>query len=562
MRGRRPCGRADRSGPLNRREAALSAGVVFVAALLVRWYAASLVVFPKPEDTAYYVDVARNLLAGRGLVTDALWSFQTPPLVVPRAAFEVWLPLPTFAAAIPMAVLGSTFAAAQVSSVLIGSLVPVLAWRLAADVAEERAMPPGRARTLAIGTGLTAAVSLPLILHSTLPDSTMPFAALTLSATLLITRIRARVRESGSPTGATRLLVALGVVLGLAALTRNEALWLALSWAVLAWTLPVSRRDWAVLVAIPAGVALVFFVPWMVRDWLAFGSPLPGQALTNALSVEGTDIFAWHDPPTLARYLAVGPARLVEMRLTGIEHNLMDVLLVPGAPLSFIGLVALPWTGRSVALRPLVLVSILLFLITSLVFPVSTTWGTFLHAAGAVHVLLVISALLALDRLIVWVGARRGWTRPVAWLAPALTMSGASLFSALLLPTFGDGSVGTARTFAVLHRQLQVAIAIDDRPASRFPAPRVITDYPIWLPYVTDASGIALPHEPPISVVDLGHRLGAGYVVVVSADHPFPAAVASRALGWDCFEPVDLPTPPDPDDARAVADVRAYRVVC
>ena len=50
--------------------------------------------------------------------------------------------------------LGATFAAAQVSSIVVGALVPVLAWRLAADVAEERGLPTGRARTLAIGTGL------------------------------------------------------------------------------------------------------------------------------------------------------------------------------------------------------------------------------------------------------------------------------------------------------------------------------------------------------------------------------------------------------------------------
>ena len=217
---------------------------MFLAALAVRWYAASLVVFPKPEDTAYYVDAARNLLNGRGLVSDALWSYQTLPLTVPRAAFEVWLPLPTFAAALPMAILGATFAAAQVSSVLIGALVPVLAWRLAADVAEERRLPIGRARTLAVGTGLTAAVSLPLILHSTLPDSTMPFAALTLATGLLITRIRRAYEDRGArharPLG---WLVVLGVVLGLAALTRNEAAWLALAWVVFAWQLPIPRRE-------------------------------------------------------------------------------------------------------------------------------------------------------------------------------------------------------------------------------------------------------------------------------------------------------------------------------
>ena len=53
--------------------------------LVARAYFAAQIVFPKPEDTAYYVGVARNLLEGRGLVSDALWSYQTPPLDVPAA---------------------------------------------------------------------------------------------------------------------------------------------------------------------------------------------------------------------------------------------------------------------------------------------------------------------------------------------------------------------------------------------------------------------------------------------------------------------------------------------
>ena len=96
-----------------------------------------------------------------------------------------------------MAVLGHTFAAAQVASVVVGAVVPVLAWRLGADVAAERGLSTDRARTLAIGAGLTAAVYLPLLLHSALPDSTMPFAVLALGACLLMPRIardRAAVR--------------------------------------------------------------------------------------------------------------------------------------------------------------------------------------------------------------------------------------------------------------------------------------------------------------------------------------------------------------------------------
>ena len=115
---------------MSRRDLALQALLVFAVALIVRSLAASIVVFPQPEDTAYYVGVARNLLEGHGLTSNAIWSYQTPPLSFPRPAFEVWLPLPTFLAAIPMALFGSTFAAAQWMAVLVGSLVPVLAWRI------------------------------------------------------------------------------------------------------------------------------------------------------------------------------------------------------------------------------------------------------------------------------------------------------------------------------------------------------------------------------------------------------------------------------------------------
>src|SRR6476620_11207916 len=105
---------------MTRREAVGTAIAIYVVALVVRALAAATVVFPIPEDTAYYVDVSRHLVQGAGLVSNALWSYQTPPLVFPRPAFEVWLPLPSLLAAIPMAVAGATFAASQVSAVVVG----------------------------------------------------------------------------------------------------------------------------------------------------------------------------------------------------------------------------------------------------------------------------------------------------------------------------------------------------------------------------------------------------------------------------------------------------------
>ena len=182
------------SDAVSRREAWLSAGAVFAIALVVRAVAAAAVSFPVPEDTAYYAGVARNLVEGRGLISDSLWSYGTQPLAVPRAAFEVWMPLPSLLAAIPMAILGAAnwFRAAQVASVLVSSAIPVLAWRFGADVAAELGLPVGRARALAVGSGLVAAGLGPLVIYGALPDSTALFAALSLAACLLMTRIAAR----------------------------------------------------------------------------------------------------------------------------------------------------------------------------------------------------------------------------------------------------------------------------------------------------------------------------------------------------------------------------------
>ena len=552
---------------MSAREAWLSAFGLFAIALVVRAVAAQPVVFPKPEDSAYYVGVARNLVEGRGLVADAIWSYQTPPLVFPRPAFEVWLPLPSLIAAIPMAILGpaavadfgTAFRAAQLTSVLLGALVPVLAWRIAADVAAELGLPVGRARTLGVGSGVVAAVYLPLVFHSVVPDSTIPFTVLALAACLVMTRAAGAPRPV--PWRDARL-VALGVLIGLAALTRNEAIWLGLAWAIVAWTAPALRAAHrpvaarVAAIAVPAAAALVVFLPWAYRDWLVFGSPVPGQALANALSVNGTDIFAFGDPPTLARYLAQGPAFLIGSRAIGIVHNVVDVLLFLGAPVSVLGLVALPWTGRASALRPLVIVSALTFTVTSLVFPVSTTWGTFLHAAGPVHVLLVVSAVAALDRAIVALGRRRGWTRPVAWLGPAFCAFASIVFSAAYLPIFGAGTAGTARDFAALGAALTAA---GRPPATAGP---IITDFPIWLAEADGAQGLALPDESPASVVALSRAIPGTRTLVVwgGIASRWPGVLDAREAGSACFHEIALPIPPGSDGS--LAKVRAWDIDC
>ena len=227
---------------MSRREAWITALAVFAVALAVRIVAASVIDFPKPEDTAYYVGVARNLVEGRG------------PRV--RRPLELRHAAPRVAEAGLRGVAASAIAAGGHPDGprrraapdpprgghargpgglgVAGAIVAVLAWRLAADVAGERGLAGRPGPDARGGAGLTAAVYLPLLLHSSLPDSTMLFGALVLGAALLMTRVCATraARERWTPDSSGS-----ACRIGLAALTRNEAIWLALTWAWLAWRL-------------------------------------------------------------------------------------------------------------------------------------------------------------------------------------------------------------------------------------------------------------------------------------------------------------------------------------
>jgi hypothetical protein len=592
----------------------VGAGAVLAVALGIRAVAAAQVAFPIPEDTAYYAGVARNLVEGRGLVSDALWSYQTPPLTLPRAAFEVWLPLPSLLAAIPMAIVGvgHWFRAAQAVSVASGAILVVLAWRVGADVAAELALPPGRARTLAVGTGLVAAVLGPLVVYSALPDSTGLFAVVSVAACLLMTRIAAKLGAADGGGGVSAVpLIALGLLLGLAALTRGEAAWLGLAWFLLLWkglprpsgartaapaematsTRRMGATDTGAATAgspatgpatatgdrrprllasfrgpgprlraalIPTAVAGLVFAPWAIRNLLIFGTALPGQAIGNALYATGLDMYAYQDPPSLASYLAQGPIAIAGQHLAGIVHDLVNVLVIPAFPLGLIGLIALPRVWRLDSLRPLVLLALLTFGITSLAFPVATQSGTYLHAAGPAFILLAVGCMAGLDSLVAAVGRVRGWTRPVAWLGPAFAIA-----TLVPLTVVSVAAVsGEARDVDSDYELLTVVMEQAGVPLADVGP--VITDFPVWLAESQRVPALALPEEAPASVLDLARRFGSHLLVIRTGDdRAWPAILGTDAEYGRCFQEVPLAGASVNDSGPLSAGrFRVYRIVC
>jgi hypothetical protein len=513
----------------------LTPAVLYLVALAVRLAAASFGRFPITEDGAYYVGAARQLVEGHGLTTLALWSYSTPPLELPRPAFELWMPMASFMSAIPMSLLGTSFAAAQWGAVLLGSLIAPLTWWVARDACQAVDLPADRAIAVSVGSGLVAATLGALVMSAADPDSTTPFLIFGTTAAMLLSRALAK------PSVVRGALF--GVTLGLAYLSRQEAVWIAVTALVLLVgrlrAAPVRtfaarlRLALAWLAPVVAGGLLVV-VPWLLRQWLSFGTPVPGQALENALHIRNEDIFAWLDRPSLERFLDQGLATILGHVGQALVHQVVEVIVASAFPVGIVGLVVLVATRRSPALRrptavlALVVSGLLTFVAGAVIFPIATLWGTYRHSAGPFLVALIVLSMLWLDGAVIRLGARRGWERSNSWLAPIIVLILVGAMLVVQARAWGQGSERIARRVAAVAAQLAAmpevqAVSGDPNDPARRAA--VMTDRAMWLANELGRPTIALPDEPMTSVASLAQAFDVRLLVVLDQRGRYPDAL-------------------------------------
>lgn len=513
-------------------------------AVVARAVAVTQVTMAPTVDSAYYVGVAGRLATGQGLTADVLWTYASPPLTLPQPAFALWMPLATLLAAIPM-VLGATTSlfASQVAMIVVGAALAPLTWYVADQAAAANGLTGRRRTTVALGSGLVAALFGPFLVAVIGPDSSVPFAVLAVAACCAMPRALAA--ESGRRWG-----VVLGALLGCAYLARQETIWLGLTYLLLLLPelrrrVPADRAAWLARTLLPVIITgAIVVAPWLVRQAVVFGSPFPGQAVENLWFTRNQDVFAFAQPPTMATFLAQGPLVIVEHIAAGMWHQLVDVLLLPTLPVGLFGLLGLAWAWRTpalrtaTALRALTLAAALMFLATGLLFPVATLAGTFLHASGPALVALVVVAALATDQVVAAIGAWRGWDKQNAWLAPLLTL-------ALALPLTGL-EVWLTGSFAASQaaREGAAATALESQvPAQADGAPAIIiSDEPIGFALSTGRPMLILPDEAPSDVLQLARQFGARAVLMFGE-------IARRAPGFDgaaCFSPGTLPAAAGP----------------
>ena len=409
-----------------------------VVALLVRAATLAVVTQPGYMDASYYYHVAENLVAGRGLVTDAVWNFLDPRTDLPRPSNAYWPPGTSLVAAVGGWLFGPGFRSAQIPMVLLSAAIVPLAYLYGRLLLGTRRGGHGVAALM-----LCSAAYYPYWVTT---DTFTPYGLLGLGCFLLL----------GwalwvEPASRARLIAAVGgagVLAGWSQLVRPDGLVLATvvvgTAAAVGWwrrdpplapslkegrtssptevgtrhVVPLQRfwragrgqwRAAALWGGLAAGGYLLGALPWYVRNWFTWGSPLPMAGGQTMFLRRFDDIFAYGIEVSPAALVADGWSLVLTGRLAGLIGNLVplfQVALFALAPLAALGVRRL-W--REPAARPALLYVGILYLGMSLVFPTTSPRGSFFHGLTPAVPVLYAALIRGLDTAVGWAGAWRRW---------------------------------------------------------------------------------------------------------------------------------------------------------
>lgn len=505
----------------------------------VRFFYATKVVFPPLDDPAFYLSTAENVVQGRGLEIDALWSYQVPFSKVTHPSHEHWMPLTTGLIAAAFALFDTSLRIGQLPGLLVGALLAPLTYLFG-----RRALPEGQRATpgllggnrgVALGAALLIAVNATLGYQSASADSSALYALLAAWALTIAVR----------PPGEEGSYLGLGLLIAMACLTRADGLLLLVAVPLAWWLLPqpsrppVERPESATaqlvwnhwprdraeeieqkslgpgmssLLDLVVALAIVV-APWLVRNYLAFGTPLPSSILSQAWLTDYVDTFNYWNQPTWQTLVDQGWQAILVQRGQALLHN-GSVFLLSTFPW---GLLALPglWLLRSRwSFFPPLVYGLLLFFVTALVFPVSSTAGTFYHSLGAVMPFLALAAAYAVQQGVhrTIKNRERGGTIFAAVTAGLLVLAAAQVI--ITLPAVAERHQAEKEQFEVVAEWLT-------RNAN--PGDVVMTTQPYTLNYVSGHPSIVLPgNEPPNSAWEAAQRYGAHFLVITQSFGQYP----------------------------------------
>jgi 4-amino-4-deoxy-L-arabinose transferase-like glycosyltransferase len=450
---------------------------------------------PGDMDAAYYVDGALSLYEGRGFSDPFIWNYLDDPSGIPHPSHLYWMPLSSILSYLSFLILGPTYRAAQVPFGLLSSLLPLLSYLVAYDLAQNRRH--------ALCAALFTVFSGFYVVYWVTPDNFAPFA---LSGALCLWAV-GRARKGG---GAGWYALA-GLCAGLAHLSRADGPLLVVVVVALCGYRALigdGRRGELVLRCLLfVGCYALVMAPWLARNLAATGRPLPTAGAATLWLTDYDDLYSYGKPLTPQAFLAWGWADILRSRLDGLWVNLGQIAfagwMIFLAPFGALGVWRL---RRRTELTAAWAYGALLYLTMSLAFTFAGWRGGMLHSMSALLPALYAAAVVGLDASVAWVAARRPhWQVGVA----RRVFSAALIVFAVVLSAVLYGQrVGS-------FRRTHPYAGMADWMAGRVPtsAPVMVNDPPTFY-YYARRPCVVIPNDDLETALRVMARYGARYLVL------------------------------------------------
>ncbi len=371
---------------------------LFLLALLVRLLTAWPQQQPNYMDAAYYYVNGVNLAEGRGFVEDLAWNYLGEPSRPPQPSHLYWMPLTSILAALSMAVVGTSYRAAQIPFIILSAVLPLISYLTAETLARCR-WQSWLAALLTIFSGF-------YFPYWTAIDNFTPFAVTGALALWLGSR------GMGQSAWA---LIASGVCVGLAHLARADGLLLLVAIIFIYLTRSLNKQRGRDIFYLCLGY-FITITPWLIRNELVTGSPLSVAGSQTIWLTHYDDLFSYGRELSARTFLAQGWTAILQGRWWALTINLQRLLaewlMIFLLPLLLVGL----WQGRR---QPLVqlgcLYAMLLFGVMTFIFAFPGARGGLFHSGAALLPFIYSVAMLGLNESVEWAAARRRqWNIPLA----------------------------------------------------------------------------------------------------------------------------------------------------
>jgi hypothetical protein len=485
---------------------------LYLLALAVRLVLVAAFPHPAYPDSYYYVEVARNLAAGRGFVIDAVWIFAEVGGAIPA---EPMLPIPSNAHWMPLAsivqvpfiwLLGTEAWVSALPNALIGALAAPLTWALAREA--------GATRLVAVGAGMIAAAPAAGAVFFSQPENFGLYQPIAAAALWLGAR---------GLKGHPRSFALGGLLVGLATLARNDAVLLGAALALaFAWDRwrswqsgggrPPAIPMWAAVACFALFLAVV--APWFARQLDVFGSLSPSAATGKVLFIRSIE--EWNSittPATLEWFLGQGVGPLVMSRIGGLVAAITIFTVLVGGALLVPFMLAGAWRRRSSPdFGPFFAYAALLFAFSTLISAVHVPGGTFIHSAVALAPHAYVLALEGIAVAVRWVAARRrSWQEEQA---TRFFTVGAVTFTLLVA---AGAAVLTLAAWAERRHDFQL-IGSDLAAAGASADERVMSIDAAGTLYWTGHPGVVLVNDPLPTIEEVARAYSIRWLVLNRAE--------------------------------------------